>query len=79
MYKSLIILLTLVSLNIQSQELKCAVSINSDRVVAANKEIIKTLERSLNDFVNKTKWTNTEVLPHERIDCSMFINISNII
>jgi hypothetical protein len=78
MYKSLIILLTLVSLNIQSQELKCAVSINSDRVVAANKEIIKTLERSLNDFVNKTKWTNTEVLPHERIDCSMFINISNM-
>ncbi len=63
---------------VQSQELKCVVSINSDRVVAGNKQIINTLERSLNDFVNKTKWTSQEVQSNEKIDCSMFINISNM-
>lgn len=78
MNKIYLIVLFLLGYGVQAQELKCTVSINSDRVVAANKQIIQTLERSLNDFVNKTRWTTQEVQSHERIDCSMFINIANM-
>lgn len=73
-----IVILFLIGFRVQSQELKCTVSINSDRIVSGNKQIIKTLERSLNDFVNKTRWTTQEVQSHERIDCTLFINIATM-
>lgn len=63
----------------QAQELKCSVSINADRVVSGNLQIVKTLERSLYEFVNKTKWTSKEEVNNtEKISCSMFINISEM-
>lgn len=61
---------------ISAQELNCEVKINSDRVTATNQQIFKTLETSLNEFVNKTKWTNQAFKQNERIECSMFINVA---
>jgi hypothetical protein len=61
---------------ISAQELNCEVKINSDRVTATNQQIFKTLETSLNEFVNKTKWTNQTFKQNERIECSMFINVA---
>lgn len=60
----------------QAQELNCSVKVNSERITAANQQIFKTLETSLNEFVNKTKWSTREFKNNERIDCSMFINVS---
>ena len=60
----------------QAQELNCSVKVNSERITAANQQIFKTLETSLNEFVNKTKWSTREFKNNERIECSMFINVS---
>ncbi|WP_298153306.1 DUF4835 family protein [Flavobacterium sp.] len=60
-----------------AQELNCEVRINSDRVGSTNQQIFKTLEKSLNEFVNKTKWTETSFKTKERIDCTMFINVAS--
>lgn len=62
-----------------SQELKCTISINSERATTVNKQLIQTLERSLTEFVNNTQWTKRKVLPEEVIECSMFINLSNVV
>ncbi len=62
----------------QGQELNCEISVNSDRITNINKQIFKTLESSLNEFVNKTKWTNLNFNQNERIECSMFINVSEV-
>jgi hypothetical protein len=61
---------------VSSQEIKCDVKINSERVNMTNKQIFNTLESSLTEFVNNTRWTNVSVRQHERINCSMFINVS---
>lgn len=61
---------------VSSQEIKCDVKINSERVNMTNKQIFNTLESSLTEFVNNTRWTNVSVKQHERINCSMFINVS---
>lgn len=61
---------------VTSQEIKCDVKINSERVNMTNKQIFNTLESSLTEFVNNTRWTNVSVKQHERINCSMFINVS---
>lgn len=62
--------------SMQAQELNCKVSINYDRITNANTQIFKTLERSLTDFVNKTRWTNQTFKDNEKIECSMLINVS---
>ncbi|WP_026706407.1 type IX secretion system protein PorD [Flavobacterium soli] len=61
---------------IQAQELNCAVQINTQTLTNANQPIFKTLERSLTEFVNNTKWTNKPFKQNEKIDCSMVINVT---
>lgn len=64
------------ALSLQAQELNCTVTVNSDQVSQTNQQIFKTLERSLNDFVNKNKWTNRTYQENERVNCQMFITIT---
>ncbi len=61
----------------QAQELNCTVQVNSAQVTKTNQQIFKTLEKSLNEFVNKTKWTEQTYKQKERIECSMFITVSS--
>ncbi len=73
----LFILFFIAGLSINAQELNCNVIVNSDLVDQTNQQIFKTLERSLNDFVNKNKWTNKNYATQERINCSMLITVSS--
>ncbi len=58
------------------QELNCEITVNSDQVLQTRPEVFKTLERSLNDFVNKTKWTNRTFKENEKLNSRMFITIT---
>jgi hypothetical protein len=60
-----------------SQELKCDVKVNAERIAITNQQIFKTLESALTEFMNNTKWSNIPVKPHERIECSLFLNLSS--
>lgn len=60
-----------------SQELKCEVKVNAERISITNQQIFKTLETAITEFMNNTKWTNIQVKPQERIECSLFLNISS--
>jgi hypothetical protein len=59
-----------------SQELKCSVSVNYDRMTDVNPQIFKNLEKQLTEFLNTTKWTTKEYKQNEKINCNFFINIS---
>ena len=59
-----------------AQEFNCVVTVNSDQVSQTNQQVFKTLERSLNDFVNKNKWTNRVYKENERIGAQIFITIT---
>lgn len=74
--RKIIFLFLLMTGSLQAQELNCKVSINYDRITNANTQIFKTLERSLTDFINKTRWTNQTYKDNEKIECSMLINVS---
>jgi hypothetical protein len=61
---------------LHAQELNCTVTVNAVKVgTVSNRQIFKTLERSLTDFVNKTNFIGKEVSNNEKINCSMFIDI----
>ena len=76
MYKKLILVLLFVVGSTNAQELNCTVKVNFEQVASTNNQVFKTLETSLNDFVNKTNWTSQKVKNVERINCSMFITIN---
>jgi hypothetical protein len=62
---------------IQAQELNCRVIVNYDKITNANTQIFKSLETSLNDFVNKTAWTEKSYKDNEKISCTMFITLNS--
>jgi len=66
-----------IALGVKAQELNCTITVNSDQVSQTNQQIFKTLERSLNDFVNKNKWSNRIYKENERINAQMFITITD--
>jgi len=59
-----------------SQELNCNVVVNAQLTGNENLQIFKTLEKQLNEFVNKTEWTKKKFGPQELIECSMVINVT---
>lgn len=76
MYKYIVAILMFAGIAVNAQELNCTVKINYERITDANTQVFKTLERSLTDFVNNTRWTNRNFGRSEKIDCSMFFNVS---
>lgn len=77
MRNTLIVLVCLLCpIIIGAQELNCTITVNSDQVGQTNQQIFQTLERSLNDFVNKNVWTNRVYTENERLNCRMFITIT---
>nr|WP_299388767.1 DUF4835 family protein [Allomuricauda sp.] len=72
---SLVLLFCLSQITL-AQELNCTITVNSDQVNQTNQQIFRTLERSLNDFVNKSKWTNRVYRENERVSARMFITVT---
>lgn len=65
-------------LHCSAQELNCQVKINYSQIQGStNKQIFDQLEKALFDFINNTnKWTTNIYTVQERIECSIFITIS---
>lgn len=81
MKKNLIFLflLLLTSQKFYAQELMCEVSVVApDRSkVKADPKIWKTLEASINEFMNGRNWTDDTFKENEKIDCSIFIAVTD--
>ena len=44
-----------------SQELICNIMVNSNQVQTSDRQIFQSLQKSLYEFVNNTKWTDTKI------------------
>lgn len=60
-----------------AEELNCNVQINADKVSNANKDIFKTLEEAIAEYMNTTKWTDAQFGANEKIECTLFFTISS--
>ena len=58
-----------------AQELNCTVSVISPRIQSSDKRIFTTLQTSIMEFVNNTKWTQDKFKNEEKIECSIQIEI----
>lgn len=66
------------SLALAAQELNCTVTVNSDQIEGSNKQVFKTLQQSVSEMLNTTKWTGMSFGQQERIECSMMIIVKSV-
>lgn len=59
-----------------AQELNCTVIVNAEQTGQTQISIFKTLEREVQEFINKNAWTNKVYAAQERISCSMMITVT---
>lgn len=76
--KLLFVLMVLLSGLCFSQELNIKVIINADQIQTSDRAVFTDMERAFSNFLNTRKWTNDTYKNHERINCSLFLNISKM-
>ncbi len=59
-----------------AQELNCSVQINSQRLQGTNRLLFQDMQKSMNEFVNNTKWTTNAFANEERIECTMLFTLT---
>jgi hypothetical protein len=77
MHRLIFLAILLIFFSVGSQELNCKLVVNAQQTGNENVQVFKTLEKQLNEFVNNTRWTSKNFKIHERIECSMVINVQN--
>lgn len=58
-----------------AQELNCTVEVNSSQV-QGNEQVFETLQEAVNDYMNTTKFTNTNFSPNEKIECRLYLTVA---
>ncbi len=61
-----------------AQEIKSTVQVVAPRVALTDKQILNTLQTSAQQFINTRKWTDENIAQQEKIDISIFIEITAI-
>ena len=69
------ILMISTSINSMSQELICNVEVNTSAIEGTNKSVFETLQQSISDYLNETKFTNAVFSQNERIECRLFLTV----
>lgn len=73
--KALLVVL-LISFSVSAQEFMARVTVDYSSVQASNNQVFQTLEKSLSDFINTTKWTDSRYKVHEKIEANFLIIIT---
>ena len=68
-------IINLLTFSVSGQELNCQVEVNADQVQAANKQVFKTLEEAINEYMNTNKFSNAQFSINEKINCRLFFTI----
>ncbi len=80
MPKAFLILLLLVSIGFTSisQELNFKVTVNADQIQTTDRAVFKDMERAFTNFLNTRKWTTDSYGNQEKINCTLFLNITKM-
>ena len=77
MRKLILLCLLIFTMKANAQELSCRVTVNTQRINQTNQRAFVTLQRALQEFVNKTQWTDIKARENERINCSFVLTLSS--
>lgn len=73
------ILLLLAASQLLGQELNCQVTINvGPKVQTTDRNVFRDMKQAIQLFMNTRKWTGDAFQPHEKINCSLLLNINDM-
>lgn len=58
------------------QELRCNISVSSQKIQGTNRELFTNMQRDMNEFLNNTRWSGNVFSYDERIECSVQITLN---
>lgn len=62
---------------VSAQELNCKVEFDFSQVPGTNTAVFSTLQEAISEYINTRKWTNTQISPNEKIDCTLFFVVKS--
>ena len=81
-FRSFIVFMSFIALldwkQVAAQEFSCSVSINDEQLEGTSYDYVKnTLATELTAYINDFRWTETEVLEHESINCQISVVLTS--
>lgn len=73
----IIFILLFCSTNLFGQEFRCNVSVSSSRVEGTYKQVFESMRKDIYEFLNNHKWSDNIYTMDERIECNIFIQITD--
>lgn len=75
----LILVFFLFTCSLRAQELNSVVTINvGPKIQTTDRNVFRDMKTALQQFLNTRKWTNDAFQTHEKINCSLLININEM-
>lgn len=63
-------------MSLKAQELNCNVQVVTQQIQGTNKQIFRTLQTAIYEFLNDHNWSNDEYGVTERIECNILLNLT---
>lgn len=60
---------------LHAQELRCNVTVSANRIQGANRQLFRTMQSDIYEFMNNRKWTEHVYTYEERIKCNILIRL----
>ncbi len=73
----LLLALICISFGVRGQEFRCNVSVSSSRVEGTYKQVFESMRTDIYEFMNNRKWSDNVFTTDERIECTIFIQITD--
>src|SRR5690606_36682751 len=64
------------SMTVSAQEFLATVTVDYSQVQGSNVQVFQTLQKSLSDFINTTKWTDNRYKIHEKVEANFLIIVT---
>lgn len=61
---------------VAAQELNCAVEVNAQKIEGGSKSVFQSLQEAMTEYMNETRFSNATFSNMEKIDCRMFLTVS---
>lgn len=72
----LLIVCLMFATGVSAQEFMATVTVDYSQVQGSNNQVFQTLEKSLRDFINTTKWTEGRYKIHEKIEANFLVIVT---
>lgn len=72
----LILLLLFACGTAAAQELRCNISVSSQKIQGTNRELFSNMQRDMHEFINNKRWSGYVFSYDERIECSLHFTLN---